>query len=233
MLKVRDVHSFYGPSHVLFGVSLEVNRGEVVSLLGRNGAGKTTTMRSIINLTSPRSGSITYQDSEITGKQPFQLARMGLGYVPDNRRIFPDLTVGENLELGRQKGSVGGKRWDKDKVYQLFPALKLFEKRKGGFLSGGEQQMLSIARALMGGPQLLLLDEPTEGLAPLVVLELEKQILTLKNEGISILLAEQNVKSALKLMDRGYIIDSGHIRYHGSVEELKVNEEIRKKYLLI
>lgn len=231
MLEVKDIHTYYGPSHVLFGVSLEVREGEVVCLLGRNGAGKTTTMRSIINLTVPRQGSIRFQGREIVGQPPYRLARMGLGYVPDNRRIFADLSVEENLEIAERKGSVGG--WNKERVYALFPALRKLEKRRGGYLSGGEQQMLSIARALMGNPRLLLLDEPTEGLAPMVVQELEEQIRRLRDEGISILLAEQNVKSALRLADRGYIIDSGQIRYHGTVEDLQENEEIRKRYLMV
>lgn len=231
MLAVNEIDTFYGSSHVLFKVSLEVKKGEVVCLLGRNGAGKTTTMRSIINLTTPRSGSIVFKGCVITGKPPYQLARMGLGYVPEDRRIFPDLSVGDNLELGWRKGSAAG--WNKQKVYDLFPALRKLDGRKGGYLSGGEQQMLSIARALMGNPELLLLDEPTEGLAPLIVQELEEQIIRLKAEGISILLAEQNIKSALKLADRGYIIDSGRIRYEGSVKDLQSDEELRKKYLLV
>ncbi|MBC7346280.1 MAG: ABC transporter ATP-binding protein [Clostridia bacterium] len=233
MLEVKEIHTYYGLSHVLFGVSLVVERGEVVCLLGRNGAGKTTTLRSIIGLTPPRRGSITYKGTEVTGRAPHQLVRMGICYVPDNRRIFPDLTVGENLEIAARGGGNGGQGWTKEKVYALFPALKKLESRRGGYLSGGEQQMLAVARALMGNPELLLLDEPTEGLAPLVVRELEEQIRHLREEGISILLAEQNVKSALRLADRGYIIDRGQIRYHGTVEELRENEEIRKKYLLV
>lgn len=232
MLEVDHIHTYYGMSHVLFGVSLEVKNGEVVCLLGRNGAGKTTTLRSIMGLTPPRSGSITYKGISITGRPPYQLARMGIGYVPDTRRIFPDLTVAENLEIGQRKMG-NGKGWTKERVYELFPALRKIESRKGGYLSGGEQQMLAIARALMGNPELLLLDEPTEGLAPLVVRELEEQISQLRLEGISILLAEQNVKSALRLANRGYIIDGGQIRYHGTVVDLRENEEVRRKYLLV
>lgn len=232
MLRVDQIHTYYGMSHILFGVSLEVQEGEVVCLLGRNGAGKTTTLRSIMGLTPPRSGSITYKGSDVAGRPPYQLARMGIGYVPDTRRIFADLTVAENLEIARMNPA-NEKGWTKERVYRLFPALRRIESRKGGYLSGGEQQMLAIARALMGNPTLLLLDEPTEGLAPLVVRELEEQISRLRVEGISILLAEQNVKSALRLADRGYIIDGGRIRYHGTVADLRENEEIRRKYLLI
>lgn len=232
MLEVKNVHSYYGLSHVLFGVSLEVHRGEVVCLLGRNGAGKTTTLRSIMGLTPPRQGSVKYKGIEITGKPPYHLVRLGICYVPDNRRIFPDLTVAENLEVAERKTG-DGRGWTRERVYALFPALKKIERRRAGYLSGGEQQMLAIARALMGNPELLLLDEPTEGLAPLVVRELEQQIRRLRDEGISILLAEQNVKSALRLADRGYIIDRGQIRYHGTIEELRENEEIRRRYLLV
>lgn len=229
MLEVKEIHTYYGMSHILFGISLSVSRGEVVCLLGRNGAGKTTTLRSIMGLTPPRQGSIKFKEEEIVGKKPFMLARRGMAYVPDDRRIFVDLTVGENLEIAERRGG----EWNKDKVYQLFPALKEIESRRGGYLSGGEQQMLTIARALMGNPEFLLLDEPTEGLAPLLIKALEERITKLKETGLTVLLAEQNVRSALRLSDRGYIIDNGVIRYQGSIKELRENEEIRKKYLLV
>lgn len=229
MLEVKDIHTYYGMSHILFGVSLTVAPGEVVCLLGRNGAGKTTTLRSIMGLTPPRQGSIKFKGEEIVGKKPYMLARQGMGYVPDDRRIFADLTVGENLEIAERKGE----EWNKARVFQLFPALKDIESRRGGYLSGGEQQMLTIARALMGNPEFLLLDEPTEGLAPLMVKALEEQIRKLREEGLTILLAEQNVRSALRLSDRGYIIDNGVIRYQGSIKELRENEEIRKRFLLV
>ncbi|HID64497.1 MAG TPA: ABC transporter ATP-binding protein [Anaerolineae bacterium] len=232
MLEVEGIHTFYGLSHILFGVSLRVEPGEVVCLLGRNGAGKTTTMKSIMGLTPPKRGSIRFKGEEITGKQPYLLARKGIGYVPDDRRIFADLTVRENLEIAARKAKEG-EGWDKERVYELFPALKEMEFRKGGCLSGGEQKMLAIARALMGNPELLLLDEPTEGLAPMLIRTLEEQIRKLRETGLTVLLAEQNVRSALRLSDRGYIIDNGQIRYQGSVEELKENEGIRKKYLLV
>jgi len=227
MLEVEGIHTFYGLSHVLFGVSLKVEPGEVVCLLGRNGAGKSTTLKSIMGLTPPRQGTIRFKGEDITGKQPYVLARKGIGYVPEDRRIFADLTVGENLEIAARKAPGDG-GWDKERVYELFPALKEIESRKGGCLSGGEQKMLAIARALMGNPELLLLDEPTEGLAPTLVRALEEQIRKLKKAGLTVLLAEQNVRSALRLSDRGYIIDKGQIRYQGSIEELLENEEARR-----
>ena len=249
MLEVERIHTFYGLSHILFGVSFRVEPGEIVCLLGRNGAGKTTTMKSIMGLTPPRQGSIQLKGEEITGQEPYLLARKGIGYVPDDRRIFADLTVGENLEIaarssepfdqvlrlrsGQAQDKTGFAQWDKERVYELFPALKAIESRKGGCLSGGEQKMLAIARALMGNPELLLLDEPTEGLAPMLVRALEEQIKKLRETGLTVLLAEQNVRSALRLGDRGYIIDNGQIRYQGSIEELRENEEVRKRYLLV
>jgi branched-chain amino acid transport system ATP-binding protein len=232
MLEVEGIHTFYGLSHILFGVSLKVEPREIVCLLGRNGAGKTTTMKSIMGLTPPKRGGIRFKGEEITGKEPYLLARKGIGYVPDDRRIFADLTVGENLEIAARKPKEG-KGWDEERVYEIFPALKDIGSRKGGCLSGGEQKMLAIARALMGNPELLLLDEPTEGLAPMLVLALEEQIKKLRETGLTVLLAEQNVRSALRLGDRGYIIDNGQIRYQGSIEELRENEEVRKKYLLV
>jgi branched-chain amino acid transport system ATP-binding protein len=232
MLEVEQIHTFYGLSHILFGVSLSIEAGKVVCLLGRNGAGKSTTLKSIIGITPPKRGSIRFKDAEIAGKQPFMLVRMGIGYVPDDRRIFADLTVEDNLEIAERKaGDVQG--WDKDRIYGIFPVLKSIASRSGGCLSGGEQKMLAIARALMGNPEILLLDEPTEGLAPLLVRAIEKQVSVLKTTGLTVLLAEQNVRTTLTLSDYGYIIDNGTIRYHGTVEELKENEDIRKKYLLI
>ena len=232
MLDVEQIHTFYGLSHILFEVSLYVEAGKVVCLLGRNGAGKSTTLKSIMGIAPPKKGSIRFKEVEITGKQPFMLVRMGIGYVPDDRRIFADLTVEDNLEIAeRRVGGIQG--WDKHRVFELFPVLKNIASRSGGCLSGGEQKMLAIARALMGNPELLLLDEPTEGLAPLMVRTIEEQVNALKTAGLTVLLAEQNVKTTLKLSDYGYIIDNGTIRYHGSVDELKENEEVRKKYLLI
>jgi branched-chain amino acid transport system ATP-binding protein len=232
MLEIEGIHTYYGLSHILFGVSLKVEGREVVCLLGRNGAGKTTTLKSIVGLTPPKQGRIWFKGEEITGQQPYRITRKGMSLVPDDRRIFADLTVGENLEIGVRK-TQGSEGWDKGRVYGLFPALKAIESRKGGYLSGGEQKMLAIARALMGNPELLLLDEPTEGLAPALVRSLEGQIKKLRETRLTVLLAEQNVRSALRLCDRGYIIDNGEIRYRGSIEELRGNEEVRKKYLLV
>jgi branched-chain amino acid transport system ATP-binding protein len=232
MLEVEHIHTYYGLSHILFEVSLYVEAGKVVCLLGRNGAGKSTTLKSIIGIAPPKKGSIRFKDVEIAGKQPFMLVRMGIGYVPDDRRIFADLTVEDNLEIAERRVE-GTQGWNKDRVFELFPGLKNIASRGGGCLSGGEQKMLAIARALMGNPELLLLDEPTEGLAPLMVRTIEEQVNALKTTGLTVLLAEQNVKTTLKLSDYGYIIDNGTIRYHGSVDELKENEEVRKKYLLI
>ena len=233
MLKVENIHTYYGLSHILFGVSLEVKEGEVVCLLGRNGAGKTTTMRSIMGLTPPKEGRILFKGVEIQGLPSHKIASMGIGFVPGERRIFPDLTVRENLEIAEKPGSDGSFRWNIERVYELFPKLKEIEDRRAGYLSGGEQQMLAIGRALMGNPDLLLLDEPTEGLAPVVVKTLEEQIKKLKETGISILLAEQNIKTAMNLGDRVYIIEGGRIKYSGSMEDFKEKPEIRERYLTV
>jgi len=227
MLEVQGIHTYYGLSHILFDVSLEVKKGQVVCLLGRNGAGKTTTFRSIMGLTPPSRGQIRFKDADVTGSPAYQLVRKGMGWVPDDRRIFADLTVGENLEIAERKGS-GGEQWDKQKVYDLFPALKEIDSRKGGLLSGGEQKMLAIGRALMTNPQFLLLDEPTEGLAPVLVKSLGERIQTLKEVGLTVLLAEQNVKFTLSLSDYGYIIDNGRICYQGPVDELVDNQEVKR-----
>jgi len=229
MLSVKKIHTYYGLSHILFDVSLAVAQGEIVGLLGRNGAGKSTTMRSIMGLTPPRQGSITFKGESITKKEPYLLVRKGIAYVPDDRRVFADLSVDDNLDVAFKRNNA----WDKERVYRLFPALAEIKFRKGGNLSGGEQQMLTIGRALMSSPELLLLDEPTEGLAPLVVRELEDQILKLKQAGISILLSEQNVKSAMKLISRVYVIDNGRIRFKGTRAELEADTDIQKKYLML
>jgi len=232
MLAVEGIDTFYGLSHILFGVSLTVSKGEIVCLLGRNGAGKSTTMKSIIGLTPPSKGIVRFMGETVTGAKPYLLARKGMGYVPDDRRVFADLTVDENLEIAENKTKKKVK-WNRDRVYGFFPPLKDLKSRKGGLLSGGEQQMLTIARALMTDPKLLLLDEPTEGLAPMIVKMLEEQIMKLKASGLTVLLAEQNQKVALNLSDRGYVIDNGAIRFQGTSRELRENEEIRKKYLLV
>ncbi len=231
MLTVAGIHTFYGLSHILFDVSIEVNKGEIVCLLGRNGAGKSTTMKSIMGLTPPKIGAIQFEGVPCTGWQPYRMARMGIGFVPDDRRVFADLTVGENLEISERPAPSGG--WDKGRVYDFFPALGEIDGRRAGFLSGGEQQMLTIARALMTNPVFILLDEPTEGLAPMIVRMLEEQILRLKESGLTVLLAEQNLDVALRLSDRGYVIDNGMIRYHGTGDDLRDNEEVRDKYLCV
>jgi branched-chain amino acid transport system ATP-binding protein len=232
MLEVNGINTYYGLSHILFDVSLTVSRGEIVCLLGRNGAGKSTTMKSIMGLTPPRNGSISFKGDAVTGKAPYQLCRKGIGFVPDDRRVFADLTVGENLEISERRIR-GEEGWDKDRVYAFFPPLRDLDGRRAGVLSGGEQQMLTIGRALITNPDLLLLDEPTEGLAPIIVEMLEEKILQLRETGLSVLLAEQNQKVALRLSDRAYIIDNGCIRYHGSIDELRANEEVRHRYLLV
>ena len=230
LLEVHEIHTFYELSHILFGVSLEVAEGETVCILGRNGVGKTTTMRSIMGLTPPRSGSIRIFGEDIKGKKPFEIARRGVGLVPEDRIIFPDLTVGENLEIAVKKGrKVDG--WTLEKVYSLFPVLKDRDKQMGGTLSGGEQQMLTMARTLMGNPRLLLLDEPSEGLSPIMVRAVENQIHLLKEEGMTILLAEQNSNTALKVSDRAYILEKGAVSWQGNVSELKENPELMKNYL--
>lgn len=229
LLEVRDINTFYGISHILFDVSLEIDEGEVACILGRNGVGKTTTLRSIIGLTPPRSGSIVFLGVEIRGKQPFEIARLGIGFVPEDRIIFPDLTVRENLEMG-VKGKGEG-RWTLERVYEMFPILKERDTQEGGTLSGGEQQMLTIARTLMGNPELLLLDEPSEGLAPMIIKELENQVRRLKTEGMPILLSEQNSSFIMRLSDRAYILEKGQVPWKGEVSELKDKPEIMKTYL--
>jgi len=229
MLDVGGINTYYGLSHILFDVSLNVKAGEVVGLLGRNGAGKSTTMKSIMGIVPPRKGTVSFKSKEIAGQKPFLSFRQGIGYVPDDRRVFADLSVDDNLEIVHRRS----KDWDKDRVYGIFPALKEIRSRRAGHLSGGEQQMLTIARALMGSPELLLLDEPTEGLAPLIVRDLEQQILKLRDAGISILLSEQNVRSALRMIGRAYVIDNGRIRFEGTVGELEADEEVKRKYLMI
>jgi len=229
MLNVDKIHTYYGSSHILFEVSLTVEKAEVVGLLGRNGAGKSTTLRSIMGLTPPKGGSITFNGEDITGQKAYALVRKGIAYVPDDRRVFADLNIDDNLEIVHNRRT----DWSKERVYTLFPTLKEIRTRRSGNLSGGEQQMLTIGRALMSSPELLLLDEPTEGLAPLIVRELENQILAMKEAGISILLTEQNVKSALKLINRVYVIDNGRIRFEGTITDFERNVEIKKKYLMV
>ncbi len=232
ILSVRDLVSAYGGSLVIQGISLDVEAGEVVCLLGRNGAGKTTTLRSIMGLTPPRSGRVTFNDKEIAGRQPFEIARLGIGYVPDDRRIFPDLTVAENLEIAHRVIRRDG-RWTIRRVHELFPVLRELSGNRGGGLSGGEQKMLALGRALMGNPTLLLLDEPSEGLSPLMVRTLVEAIGQIRLEGITLLIADQNVKFARRVADRGYIMEKGRIGYSGQLEALCANEEVVRKYLAV
>ena len=234
ILTVRDLYTSYGLSQILFGVSLEVNAGECVALLGRNGVGKTTTLRSIMGLTPPRQGQVVYKDREITGMPAYRVARLGMGFVPEDRRIFPDLSVRENLDVARKPPASPHRTvWTIERVYAIFPILAQLDARKGGYLSGGEQQMLTIGRTLMGNPDLLLLDEPSEGLAPLVVRDLGRQIQRLKEEGLTILLCEQNTKFATALSDRAYILEKGHVRFAGTMAELQDNEDVRRQYLAL
>lgn len=232
ILEVEDVYTSYGLSQVLFGVSLHVNEGECVALLGRNGVGKTTTLRSIMGLTPPRQGKVRYKGEDITRRPAFRIAKMGVGFVPEERRIFPDLSVAENLNVARKPpASPHATEWTVERVHEIFPVLADLADRKGGYLSGGEQQMLTVGRTLMGNPDFLLLDEPSEGLAPLVVRDLGAQIQRLKDEGITILLCEQNAKFATALSDRAYILEKGHVRFGGTIDELRENDEVRQQYL--
>jgi branched-chain amino acid transport system ATP-binding protein len=230
MLELQDVHTYYGDSYVLQGISLTIKGGSVVALLGRNGMGKTTTIRTIIGFNPPRRGTITFKDKIISGLPANRIAQMGIGLVPQGRRIFPSLSVTENLTMAaRASGRKEG--WSLEKVYSLFPILKERGRNKGNLLSGGEQQMLTIARALMTNPDLLLLDEPSEGLAPVIVKEMGRIVGQLKQEGISILLVEQNLSMALKVADYVYVISKGKIVYESTPDNLKADEEIKAKYL--
>lgn len=232
LLEIKDVHTYYGKSHILQGISLIIRQDEVVCLLGRNGAGKTTALKSVIGLVTPKQGSIKFKGQEIAGKAPFQIAKLGIGYVPEDRRVFPDLRVKENLEVIPQRGVNKHIGWSVEKIFELFPILKRLENSKGMELSGGEQQMLTIARTLMGNPELLLLDEPSEGLAPIIVRELGNLIRTIKDK-TTIFLVEQNSRFAINLSNRGYIIEKGKIGYEGGTTELKENKEIKEKYLAV
>jgi branched-chain amino acid transport system ATP-binding protein len=227
ILSVEDIYTSYGLSQVLFGVSLEVARGECVCLIGRNGVGKTTTMRSIMGLSPAQRGRVRWKERDIRGMSPHRIANLGIGFVPEDRRIFAELTVWENLDVAAR----GHGQWTVERAYELFPKLRELADRQGGHLSGGEQQMLTIARTLMGNPELLLLDEPSEGLAPLVVDALRDRIGELKREGLTILLAEQSVDFCLQLADRVYVLEKGQVRYHGTADEFRDNASVRQQYL--
>jgi branched-chain amino acid transport system ATP-binding protein len=232
-LKVESIHTHYGLSQVLFGVSLEVGAGECVALIGRNGVGKTTTMRSIMGLTPPARGRVVWKGRDIQGLPPYRICQQGIGFVPEDRRIFPELSVWENLDIARRQGSAGKVAWREAEVFALFPDLAEIRNRRGGVLSGGQQQMLTIARTLMGNPELLLLDEPSEGLAPLIVDQLRDTVAELKSTGLSIVLAEQNLGFVLALADRVYILEKGEVRYTGAPAELRANQDIVKQYLTV
>jgi branched-chain amino acid transport system ATP-binding protein len=234
MLEVRNIHSYYSKSHILHGVSMDLKEGEMVCLLGRNGVGKSTTLKSIMGVVQPKQGSIRFGEKELVGKEPYEIARLGIGYVPEDRRIFRSLTVHENLLMGikggnQQKADKGA--WTLERVYTLFPRLEERRNSKGGHLSGGEQQMLTIVRTLMGNPRVILIDEPTEGLAPLIVKDVLNMLSTVREAGVTILMVEQNFKAAIKIADRFYIMSKGQIVFEGDTEALLAAEEVRKNYL--
>jgi branched-chain amino acid transport system ATP-binding protein len=229
-LDIRDIDAFYGKSHILFGVSLAVQKGQVVGLIGRNGAGKSTTFKSIIGLVMPRKGAINFQGRNIAGLPSHQIAKMGIGYVPEDRRVFSDLTVLDNLEIMKSVNPKPQDGWTVERIFGLFPKLKQLKGNRGMDLSGGEQQMLTIARTLMINPSLLLLDEPTEGLAPLVVREIKRLIQEVRKH-TTILLAEQNLKFVLDLIDHGYVIDQGRVVFEGTAQALDADEHAKQKYL--
>ncbi|GMU73024.1 MAG: ABC transporter ATP-binding protein [Burkholderiales bacterium] len=236
LLEVRGLAAWYGAAQILFGVDLQVRRGEVVALMGRNGAGKSTTLKTVMGMMDKRGGTLSFMGEDISRAEPHEVAKMGLGFVPEDRRIFTDLTVEENLEVGRQparRWPDGGAApvWTPARLYELFPNLGEMPGRAGGRMSGGEQQMLTVARTLMGNPYLVLLDEPSEGVAPVIVEQMAQMIVELKSEGVSILLSEQNMHFAELVSDRAYVLEKGQIRFDGTMSDLAANEEVRRSYL--
>ena len=235
LLKVERLNTYYGLSHALQNISLQVAEGEIVTLLGRNGMGKSTTLKSIMGLLRPRSGSIIFKGKEIACLPPYRVARAGIGYVPEERRIFPELTVIDNLNIGIKAGKIeearNGTKWNIDRIFQHFPKLKERANSKGRFLSGGEQQMLTIGRSLMGNPELLLVDEPTEGLAPIMVQEVRDILEEINKAGVSILLVEHNFKVAMSLANRVYLMGKAHVGFTGTKAELDANPQAREKYM--
>lgn len=232
VLEVEALHAGYGPAEVLFGVSLLLRRGEVAALMGRNGAGKSTTLKAIMGLLPARGGRVRFQGTDITGLPPYRIARLGLGYVPEDRRIFTDLTVFENLEVGRRVARDRA-AWTPDRLFAVFPNLAEMRNRRASAMSGGEQQMLTIARTLMGNPDAVLLDEPSEGLAPVIVEQMAEAVLRMKAEGIAVLLSEQNLDFAAAVSDRAYVIEKGGIRYQGTMEALEADDGARAAYLTV
>lgn len=233
MLRVDGLHTYYGRAHILADVSLDAAKGEIVVLLGRNGAGKSTTLKSIMGLVPAAQGTIRFLDRDIAGAPPHEIARLGLGYVPEDRRIFTELTVMENLEVGRQPARDDAPVWTIEKLFAIFPNLAEMRNRPGGKMSGGEQQMLTIARTLMGNPRAILLDEPSEGLAPVIVEQMARTIKALKAEGLTVVLSEQNLHFATMVADRAYIVEKGRIRYSGTMAALAADEAIRLQYLSV
>jgi branched-chain amino acid transport system ATP-binding protein len=232
ILEVEKINTYYGTSHVLFDVSLHVGKGEVVALMGRNGAGKTTTIRSIMGTTAPRDGKVRFHGAEVARTRPYLIARQGMAIVPAGRRIFASLTVLENLEIAAKPSPSGKVEWTAEKIFGLFPKLREMKDQRGGTLSGGEQQMLAVGRALMGNPDFLLLDEPAEGLSPLVVSTLLQHLLALKKAGLPMLLCEQNAMFALKVADRGYVLDKGTVKFEGTSAELGSSAAVRSHLAL-
>ncbi|MBI3126958.1 MAG: ABC transporter ATP-binding protein [Candidatus Tectomicrobia bacterium] len=233
ILRVENINTFYGASHILQDVSLAVERGEVVCLLGRNGVGKTTTLRSVIGLAPPRSGRVVFMERDIAGLAPYHIARRGVGYVPDDRRVFAELSAEENLELARRSAGSREGAWTLEKVLDLLPALRPLISRRGSHLSGGEQKMLSIGRALMTNPSLLLLDEPSEGLSPIVVRSLVEIIRTIREEKVTILMADQNLRFSRLVASRAYILEKGAVQHAGTLEEIYADEQVVRRYLAI
>jgi branched-chain amino acid transport system ATP-binding protein len=233
MLEIASLDAYYGRAHILQGVSFAMNRGEVLALMGRNGAGKSTTMKAVMGLVPPAGGSVSFEGQRVDGREPFEIARMGIGYVPEDRRVFSELSVMENLSVAQRPARSDAPHWTPERLFQLFPNLGRMRDRPGGAMSGGEQQMLTIARTLMGNPRLVLLDEPSEGLAPVIVEEMARTILALKGEGLTVLISEQNLHFAGNVADRAAIIEKGIIRFTGTMDELTANDAIRTQYLSV
>lgn len=233
VLEVTGLRAGYGPAEVLFGVSLHLARGEVAALMGRNGAGKSTTLKAIMGLLNPRAGSVRFAGQQIAGLAPFRIARLGLGYVPEDRRIFTDLTVMENLAVGRRAAAPGRDPWTPERLFEIFPNLAEMRHRRAGAMSGGEQQMLTIARTLMGNPAAVLLDEPSEGLAPVIVEQMADAVLRMKAEGIAVLVSEQSLDFAAAVADRALILEKGSVRWAGPIATLEADEDIRRAWLTV